>query len=124
MSFLTQGLKGEKEISISQISAVQFKKPGSLTNGYIQFSFVGGLETKAGIFDATKDENSIIFNAKQEPAFAAIRAEIQKRMAEHKQGGTRQGSNIDDLEKLASLRDRGVISEEEFNYKKRQILGI
>ena len=123
MSFLTQGLKGEKEISISQISAIQFKKPGPITNGYIQFSFIGGLETKAGIFDAAKDENSIIFNAKQEPAFSAIRAEIQKRMAGHKQG-TKQGSNIDDLEKLASLRDRGIISEEEFNYKKRQILGI
>ena len=64
-----------------------------------------------------------MFNVKQEPAFLAIRTEIQRRMAEYKQG-TRQGSSIDDLEKLASLRDRGIISEEEFNYKKRQILGI
>jgi hypothetical protein len=29
-----------------------------------------------------------------------------------------------DLEKLASLRDRGIISEEDFQTKKKQILGL
>jgi hypothetical protein len=122
-SFLTQGLKGEKEILISQISAIQFKKAGLVTNGYIQFSFIGGLESKSGILGATMDENSVFFNKNQEPAFAAIREEVQRRISQFRQG-TRPGSNINDLEQLASLRDRGIISEQEFNIKKRQILGI
>lgn len=31
---------------------------------------------------------------------------------------------LEDLERLASLKERGIISEEEFNAKKRQILGL
>lgn len=42
LGFLTQGLKGDKEILISHISSIQFKKAGILINGYIQFAFVGG----------------------------------------------------------------------------------
>lgn len=34
------------------------------------------------------------------------------------------GSNLDELEKLASLKDKGIITEEEFNLKKKQLLGI
>lgn len=33
-------------------------------------------------------------------------------------------SSIDDLEKLASLKDKGIISQEEFEQKKKQILGL
>ena len=35
-----------------------------------------------------------------------------------------QESYIDELEKLADLRDRGVISEEDFELKKQQLLGL
>ena len=33
-------------------------------------------------------------------------------------------SNIDDLEKLAAMKEKGIVSEEEFNAKKKQILGL
>ena len=33
-------------------------------------------------------------------------------------------SYLDELEKLADLRDRGIISEEEFEAKKQQLLGL
>jgi predicted Zn-dependent peptidase len=33
-------------------------------------------------------------------------------------------SYLDELEKLAGLRDRGVITEEEFEAKKKQLLGL
>ncbi|WP_353122078.1 PH domain-containing protein [Dysgonomonas capnocytophagoides] len=32
--------------------------------------------------------------------------------------------SLDDLEKLAGLKEKGIISEEEFQQKKRQILGL
>ncbi|PNX46429.1 MAG: hypothetical protein BV457_04070 [Thermoplasmata archaeon M9B1D] len=31
---------------------------------------------------------------------------------------------MDELEKLARLRDKGIISEEEFEAKKKQLLGL
>lgn len=42
LSFLTQGLKGDKEIYIKNLSSIQMKKTNMLTNGFIQFSFLGG----------------------------------------------------------------------------------
>jgi curved DNA-binding protein CbpA len=34
------------------------------------------------------------------------------------------GNNLDDLEKLADLKEKGIITDEEFQAKKRQILGL
>ena len=34
------------------------------------------------------------------------------------------GSSLDDLERLAKLRDQGVLTEDEFTKKKQQILGL
>ncbi|MQF66305.1 SHOCT domain-containing protein [SAR202 cluster bacterium AC-647-P02_OGT_505m] len=33
-------------------------------------------------------------------------------------------SNLDELEKLASLRDKGILTEDEFNSKKKELLGL
>lgn len=35
-----------------------------------------------------------------------------------------QESYLDELERLAGLRDRGIISEEEFEAKKKELLGL
>lgn len=80
MSFLTQGIKGNKKIAIKQISAVQFKPAGLMTSGYIQFSFIGGHESKSGILNATQDENTIMFKKKQEGDFEKIKKEIEKQI--------------------------------------------
>jgi Short C-terminal domain len=37
---------------------------------------------------------------------------------------SRTGSKLDELEKLAALRDKGIITEEEFNAKKEQLLDL
>ena len=80
MAFLTQGVKGSKKIAIKQISAVQFKPAGLMFNGYIQFSFIGGAESKAGIFNATMDENTIMFKIKQQPEFEKIKEKIEEQI--------------------------------------------
>lgn len=72
----SHGYKGNKEIPMKNITAIQFKSPGSLTNGYIQFSILGGLESKGGIFDATSDENSVMFTKSQESNFNEIKRYI------------------------------------------------
>ena len=120
-ALILQGLKGEKDIYISQISSVQFKSCG-LTPGYIQFAFLGGQETKAGLWDAMGDENTVTFEQKQENKFKIIREAVNKRIVSRYD--TKSSTNIGDLEKLAELRNKGIITNEEFDIKKRQILGI
>lgn len=46
--------------------------------------------------------------------------EITKYSTDH----SRKDYNLDDLEKLAKFKEKGIITEEEFNIKKKQILGI
>lgn len=67
------GYKGDKEIPLKNITAVQFKLPGSVTNGYIQFSLLGGNESRGGAFDAAGDENTVMFTKNQESDFKEIK---------------------------------------------------
>ena len=124
-AFAAHGFKGDKEILLKQISAIQFKKAGFFANGYIQFSFLGGTESKKGIYDAIKDENTVVFNTSGNEYFLAMKEHIEQLMLNQQQPPTNSGlSNLDELEKLASLKDKGIISEEEFAAKKKQLLGI
>ena len=114
---------GEKEILISQISSIQFKNPGFLV-GHIQFSFLGGQESKGGMMSPVKDENTVTFNKKQLPEFE----ELKKRIDSIRDAGVSAQEvrfpELDEIEKLASLRDRGIITGEEFDLKKKQMLGL
>jgi hypothetical protein len=123
MAFSSHGFKGDKEILIKSISAIQFKSASSWTNGYIQFSFLGGQEAKGGLAQAVSDENTIIFKKSQQPEFEQMKSLIERKMAEPDIAPKSVG-NLDELEKLAELKQKGIITEEEFNLKKKQILGI
>jgi hypothetical protein len=123
LAFISQGLKGDKEILVSHISSIQFKKANAFINGYIQFAFVGGQEAKGGIFQGAQDENSVMFRVSQQPAFEAFRDELQRRISSGVPRSA-QPSPMDELEKLASLRDKGIVSEDEFQKKKKELLAF
>ena len=57
-----------------------------------------------------------------------IEAEMNKRGMETQEAAGGEGSDTGDytaeLEKLAGLRDKGILTEEEFQAKKKQILGL
>jgi len=122
LSVMLMGLKGDKEILLRQISSIQFKKAG-LTNGYIQFTFQGGQEAKGGVFQATSDENTVMFTQGQQPAFERIKATIEQRLAAANGNGSAV-SPLGELEQLAVLRDKRIITEQEFEAKKKQLLGL
>lgn len=125
MSFLTQGAKGDKEILISQITSVQFKTANMITNGYIQFAFSGGKESKGGVFDATRDENTVMFNRGQQASFEALRDELNRRVLAARAPSPAPAAAVDftaQLERLARLREQGVLTDEEFQAQKARIL--
>jgi hypothetical protein len=120
---LSQGLKGDKEIFINQISSIQIKKAGLLTNGFIQFAFMGGLEAKDGLLQSTSDENSLIFTKKHQESFEQIKEAIERKFFS-KNNNVLPNNDINDLEKLSGLHTKGIITDDEFNAKKKQILGL
>lgn len=116
-------LRGDKSIPYSSIVAVQLKKAG-MTAGYLQLTLMGGSEAKGGLFQSAIDENSINFHSafggNNNELFAEAKEIIEKKI--HQTKG--QNSDADDLEKYAQLRDKGILTEEEFQAKKKQLLGI
>lgn len=82
ISFVSQGLKGDKEIYIDKISSIQIKNANWITNGYIQFAFLGGRESKGGLLDATKDENTVLFTSGQQENFLKLKSFLEKKIQE------------------------------------------
>ncbi|MFT8362960.1 MAG: SHOCT domain-containing protein [Sporolactobacillus sp.] len=123
MSLATQGLKGEKTIPYKSITSIQLKKPG-VTSGYIQFTLIGGNESRKGVFDATHDENTVMIASK--PAYEDMLELKSYIESEQDESATSQNtaSDADELRKYKSLLDDGIISQDEFDAKKKQLLGL
>ncbi|AOT05430.1 hypothetical protein ASPU41_07910 [Arthrobacter sp. U41] len=122
--------KGVKRVPLGSVSAVQIKPAGSLISGFIQFTMPGGNERRSEFgkqtFDAAGDENSIVFIPKQEPAFLAFRDALEAAItARHNPvaaAAPAAPSVLDQISQLAGLRDAGVLTAEEFDAKKAELL--
>lgn len=110
-------LRGDKTIPYSSIVAIQMKKAG-LTAGYLQLTLAGGSEAKSGLMQSTTDENSINFYSSKNTIFEEAKTLLEERI------GSRPilNSSFDELEKLAKLREKGIVSEEEFIEQKKKLL--
>lgn len=123
---------GEKTIYYVDCIGVQFKRCGTgLTIGYLQ------LETASGLMNQKTNnfwnENSFTFNKEeQNEQVAEIADYIKEKIDEIKRQKSapqattvvQQASAADELKKFKELLDMGVITQEEFDAKKKQLLGL
>ncbi len=114
-------LRGDKTIPYSSVVAVQLKKAGLLA-GYIQFTLAGGSEAKGGLSQSTRDENSVLFHNRggQNERFSECKRLVEERMGH----GGNAPSSLDEIAKLGDLKSKGIITEDEFQQKKKQLLGL
>jgi len=130
MGFISQGLAGDKTIPMHAIQSIQFKEGNVLTNGFIQFAVLGGRERQGGVFTATQDENTIMLKMGEQSRIGAqIKEHIEKRISntykpQAPQTVIQKESDADELIKFKKLLDTGVITQDEFNAKKKQLLGL
>ena len=125
--------KGEKRLPIGSITGVQWKPASAMVNGFIQFTVPGGNEVRSHVGSQTRsagqDENSVIFMRKQSAEFEALRAAVEQAIA------TRQSPPpvytpppapapdiAGQLQQLATLRDQGILTPQEFEAKKAELL--
>ena len=125
LAFMNYGLKGDKTIFYSNLTSIQFKK-GGITNGYVQFSIKGGKESSGGLLSAERDENSFVIHPSMNNEAEKIVEFINKKLSEVNSGGTvvQALSSADELKKFKDLLDAGIITQEEFDAKKKQLLGL
>ena len=113
-------LGGEKTIPYSNIIAVQLKKAG-WTGGYLQLTLAGGSGGKGGLFRSTMDANTVCFYKSKNQNFEEAKEIIER----HISGGSQKAtSNLDELERLASLKEKGIITQDEFDAKKKSLLNL
>jgi hypothetical protein len=121
VAFGSGGQRGDKTIPYRMLSSVQLKKGGLVyRQGYIRFSFMGGTENKGSYYSVAKDENSILFATSKNKAFEEARQIVEKNINEAIQ--PKASSSLDELDKLARLKQQGTITQTEFEKKKAQLL--
>ena len=120
-----------KTIPIRNITSVEVKKPGAMFVGFIQFSIAGGkardssFTLSGGAYDAVQDENSIVFSDQEAYQKALEIKEYVENFSEPRdQGNATSNSVADEILKLKSLLDQGILTQSEFDEKKKQLLGI
>lgn len=128
LAFNNYGLKGEKVIFLRNISGIQLKE-AKMTVGYLQFVIIGSQESKGGLQSAMKDENTIIFGGGFHDKEMNENAKIIKKYIENYLLNINDANIVvqsndkyDKLAKIKKLLDEGVITQEEFENEKRNIL--
>jgi Short C-terminal domain len=100
--------------------------------GFIQFTMPGGSERRSKFgsqsSDAAKDENTVMFTKAQMPQFLALRDEIEQAITARSAPPQPAApppvapNPVEQIQQLASLRDQGILSQEEFDAKKSELL--
>lgn len=127
---LNHGLDGAKKIHIKSISAVQFKEASSIvTEGYIQLVIQGSIESKGGLYAARTDENTVMFGPAYNKLAKNLVGLIENKIDELQCGHVNEvvmqpetQSVVQQLKDFKELLDSGIITQEEFDKKKAQLL--
>ena len=107
---LLAGSPGERKIYYKDISSIQWKKSNSLFSG---------------LFGGTDNENRFTFWNRDLPTMEKIKEFVEKKINE--KNGTpipEAKSTTEQLRQLKQLLDEGILTKEEFEAKKKQLLGL
>lgn len=117
--------KGEKAIPFSSISAVELKNAGALSSGYLKLNVIGSSDRLGTVYIASQDENAVKFSKKYEPLALELKEIIEQKIADSSQLQKNIQSNVsvaDELMKLKSLLDSGVLTQSEFDEQKAKLI--
>ena len=103
-------------------------QPAGYTYPYIRILIKGTESYSNGNFKPSHDPYSVDFQVNQLAEAENFKTKIYKLISEHRNTNNatiiNQISSADELEKFAGLLQKGIITQEEFELKKKQILGL
>lgn len=120
--------KGNKRFPITGITNIHMKPAGWVMSGYLQITAGGTNETKSKFgkqtWDASSDENTVVFGLDNEQGFLAVRDAIEaaQRNLHTPKPAAVQEDVMGQLAKLGGLRDAGILTDAEFDAKKAELL--
>lgn len=120
-----RAFSGSKEFYYCDLTTVQYKKATILMNGFIQFEYPGA---NNGTRNFNSENTFVIMKGLTDiEEFEKAYQYIKDRIAYYKQqrnNPTAALSPADELKKFKELLDSGIISQEEFDVKKKELLGF
>lgn len=139
IGFMAQGAKGDKTFFYKNLSSIEYRKPSLWANGYMKFIIAGTIDTTQkqksnNIMDMTRtnlmdDSNSVVlraFNKSVPEESEKIYKYILERMEYYNNANNNtivnQISSADEILKFKKLLDEGIITQEEFEKKKNELL--
>lgn len=129
--FLMQGIKGDRDIYFKDIKSIEFKKATMLANGYIQFITNAELATNQKVSllgtskEAYEDPNTLIIRAfNKDTVKKSVEAyDVSIKMLKaYKAGESKSSSKAEELREFKALLDEGIITQEDFDAKKKELL--
>ena len=115
---------GDRRIPLASITAVEVQQARMFTNGFIRFTVPGSPEFRGGVQSAMRDENAVTFRWGQAKGFNMIRAAVEQSISAHPGAptGATEPDIPEQIKKLDELRDQKLITDEEFEAKKAELL--
>ena len=122
-NFTSFGYDGNATLYYAEMSGVQFKEAGRFTPGNIEFIFPGGKRLKNN-----NNQCQIFFLFTQNDEFKKANEYVNQKIKESKAQAAAPTvtalSPAEELMKFKQLLDTGIITQEEFDAKKKQLLGL
>lgn len=117
---------GEKKFYYADLTSVQFREPGTITDGYMEFETLGAHSSNNSA--AYTSENAIAFTKNHLPLMREIYAFVDGKIREYKERKNQPVvatvSAADELKKYKELLDADIITKEEFDLKKKHLMGL
>jgi hypothetical protein len=111
--------KIDRDYAVAQIASVDYKPATLMSEGYIHFRAAGD------VYKVGRGPNAAHFGAAQNSAFLALATAVRAAMASPSAAVTPEASGDDVMSKLrqlAELRDAGIVTSDEFEAKKAELL--
>lgn len=136
MGYLIQGAMEDKTFYYKDLTNVEFRKPTIWANGYIKFIVAGTREVDhiTSFFsmqtseEAARDTNALIVRAfrkkvviESEKIYNLIMEKLEEHKNSHKSNNT-NFSIANEILKFKELLDNGIITKDEFEKKKQELL--
>jgi len=110
--------KTSRTIYLHQLTGITVKK-GGLSAGYIHFE-TSGSEAKKGYKNNVNDDATIVFGMQSNSAALKFKEAVEKQIA--RVNSPIGESAADEIAKFKDLLDKGVITQDEFDQKKKKLL--
>lgn len=115
-----KSMRGENKVFFNQILGIKYQEPALLKKGFIQFS-IPRTNIVGVVRSMDQGANAIVFNKNEQDMINEIRNYVETKLRESKVTDS-ESSSIKMLKEYKELLDMDIITQDEFELKKKELL--